>query len=49
MVSKRCFSYSQDILKQMIGVHLAAYFGLKEAMIALLKNGHDLDFEDTFG
>jgi ankyrin repeat protein len=32
-----------------IGVHLAAYFGLKEAMIALLKNRHDQDSRDTYG
>jgi ankyrin repeat protein len=49
MASGRYFGYSQVVPKQMIGVHLAAYFGLKEAMIALLKNGHDLDSEDTYG
>jgi ankyrin repeat protein len=32
-----------------IGVHLGAYFGLKEAMIALLKNRHDQDSRDTYG
>jgi hypothetical protein len=35
--------------RQMLGVHLAAYFGLTEAMIALLKNGHDLDSKDNNG
>jgi hypothetical protein len=34
---------------QLQGVHLAAYFGLTEAMIALLKNGHDLDSKDNGG
>lgn len=33
----------------MIGVHIAAYFRLKEAMIALLKNRHDQDSRDTYG
>ena len=33
----------------MTGVHLAAYFGLKEAMVALLKNGHHLNCKDTYG
>jgi ankyrin repeat protein len=29
------------------GVHLAAYFELREATITLLKNGHDPNFKDT--
>jgi len=33
----------------MTGVHLAAYFGLKEVMIALLENRHDPDLKDTYG
>src|SRR5271156_6177056 len=36
MASGRYSGYSQVVPKQMIGVHLAAYFGLEEAMIALL-------------
>jgi len=32
-----------------IGVHLATYFGLKEAIIALLKNRNDQDCRDTYG
>ena len=35
--------YSQRVPRQMTGVHLAAYFGLRKTMIALLKNGHHLD------
>ena len=42
-------SYSQKVPRQMTGVHLAAYFGLKEAMMALLKNRHDPDVKDTYG
>ena len=41
--------YSQEVPKQMIGVHLAAYFGLEEVMIILLKNRHYLDSKDTYG
>jgi ankyrin repeat protein len=48
MASRSYSSYSQRMLRQMRGVHLAAYFGLKEAMIALLKNEHDLDSKDTY-
>jgi ankyrin repeat protein len=33
----------------MTGVHFAAYFGLREAMITLLKNGHDPDSKDNYG
>jgi ankyrin repeat protein len=41
--------YNQRVPRQMTGVHLAAYFGLKEAIVALLKNGHNLDCKDTYG
>jgi hypothetical protein len=41
--------YSQRVLRQMTGVHVAAYFGLREAIMALLKNGHDLDTKDNGG
>jgi Ankyrin repeats (3 copies) len=40
---------SQGVPRRVTGVHLAAYFGLKEAMIALLKNGHNPDSKDTDG
>ena len=36
------FCYSQNI-PEMTGLHLAAYFGLSEAIITLLNNGHDPD------
>ena len=42
-------NYSQRFPQQIKGAHLAAYFGLREAMIALLKNGHDLDSKDSYG
>jgi hypothetical protein len=41
-------NYSQDMSRRMTGVHLAAYFGLREAIAALAKNGHDLDSEDNY-
>jgi hypothetical protein len=41
--------YSQRVPKQMTGVHLAAYFGLREEMTALLENGHDLNSKDSTG
>ena len=40
--------YSQRVPRQMTGMHLAAYFGLEEAMIALLRNGHDPNAKDTY-
>jgi hypothetical protein len=39
----RFFNYSQNVPKQMTGVHLAAYFGLTKTTIALLQRGHDPD------
>jgi ankyrin repeat protein len=48
MASRDYFGYSQRVPKQMIGLHLAAYFGLREAMIALLNNGYDRNVKDTY-
>jgi ankyrin repeat protein len=47
MASGSYSDYSQDVPRQIRGVHLAAYFGLKEAIMALLKNGHDPDSKDN--
>ena len=41
--------YSQRAPEQMIGVHFAAYFGLREALMALLKNEHVPDTKDNGG
>jgi ankyrin repeat protein len=53
MIASKLYSddsgYSQRTPKQMIGVHLAAYFGLQEEMTALLENGHDLNSKDSSG
>ena len=48
MVSRGFSGYSQDVPMQMIGVHLAAYFGLREVMEALLQNGHELNAKDSY-
>jgi ankyrin repeat protein len=54
LASKSRSGYSQRVPKQMTGVHVAAYFGLREALMALLKNGHvpdtkDSDTKDDYG
>jgi ankyrin repeat protein len=33
----------------MTGIHLAAYFGLRETTIALLENGYNPDIKDSDG
>ncbi|XDG04305.1 hypothetical protein ABKA04_003920 [Annulohypoxylon sp. FPYF3050] len=43
----RYHGYSQDVPRQMTGVHLAAYFGLRDTVAALLKNGNEPDSPDT--
>ena len=40
---------SQDVPRHRTGVHVAEYFGLKEVIMPLLENGHDLDDENTSG
>jgi hypothetical protein len=40
--------HSQRVPRQMTAVHVAAYFGLREAMMALLKNGYNLNVKDTY-
>lgn len=40
--------YSQYVPRRMTGAHLAGYFGLSGAMMALLKNGHDPNFKDSW-
>jgi len=40
---------SQTMPKQITGVHLAAYFGLRDTLMALLKKGYRSDIKDTFG
>jgi ankyrin repeat protein len=49
MASKGYSGYSQRVPKQVTGVHIAAYFGLSEAMINLLENGYHADLKDSHG
>jgi ankyrin repeat protein len=52
MASKRYTwetEYTQELPRQMRGGHVAACFGLTEAMVALFKNRRDLNVEDTYG
>src|SRR5271154_5894157 len=49
MASRKYSGYSQRVPRQMTGVHVAAYFGLREAIAALLaKDGVDPDSKDTY-
>ncbi|RFU29298.1 hypothetical protein B7463_g7026, partial [Scytalidium lignicola] len=41
--------YSQEVPREMKGPHVAAYYGLREAMAGLLNNRHDLNMKDTWG
>jgi hypothetical protein len=40
--------YSQEVLRQMTGLHLAAYFGVYEVANTLLKHRQSLDLEDSY-
>ncbi|KFY84554.1 hypothetical protein V500_09211 [Pseudogymnoascus sp. VKM F-4518 (FW-2643)] len=46
LTTKDNYGYSQDVPREMRGVHLAAYFGLEKEMTALLKKGHNPDSKD---
>ncbi|RYP62481.1 hypothetical protein DL771_009725 [Monosporascus sp. 5C6A] len=45
----RHLQYSQEFPKQMTGLHLAAYFGVKKAVEALLHKNVDADSKDNYG
>jgi ankyrin repeat protein len=53
MMASRRYSwesgYSQNVPKQMTGAHLAAYFGLSEAIITLFRDRHNPNIKDTYG
>ncbi|RYP52701.1 hypothetical protein DL769_010625 [Monosporascus sp. CRB-8-3] len=52
MVSKRRLldsEYSQRFPRQMTGLHLAAYFGVEEAVKALLQKGVETDAKSAYG
>jgi len=41
--------FSVRVPGRITGVHLGAYFGLRETIITLLKNGHEPDIKDIYG
>jgi ankyrin repeat protein len=41
--------YSQKVPRDITRPHLAVYFGLREAMIALIESGYYLDLKDSYG
>jgi ankyrin repeat protein len=41
--------YSQEVPRQMTGIHLAAKFGLNEFRFDFLKNVHDLNAKGSYG
>jgi hypothetical protein len=47
MASGKYSDYSQRVPRKMTGIHLAAYFGLRETMITLFRNEHDPDAKDA--
>jgi ankyrin repeat protein len=49
MVFARYTKFSQEVPKKMTGVHLAAYFGLLNAIQGLHRRGHELEAKDTWG
>ncbi|KAH0551748.1 hypothetical protein GP486_007034 [Trichoglossum hirsutum] len=48
MASKSFPSYSQEVPRQMTGVHIAAYFGLVGTTMGLLKNGYNPGLRDSY-
>ncbi|KAF2179509.1 hypothetical protein K469DRAFT_300743 [Zopfia rhizophila CBS 207.26] len=50
MMASRDFSgYSQRVPKRLTGVHLAAYFGLRDTLMTILKNGRGIDINSKDG
>lgn len=49
MAPKDVINYSQIAPRQTKGVHVAAYFGLKEVMIALHDYRYNLNLKDIYG
>lgn len=41
--------YSQKIPSQLNGMHIAAYFGLKDVLLLLLEDGFDPNSKDSYG
>jgi hypothetical protein len=50
LASKRhLLNYSQNVPRHPTGLHLAVYFGLREAVIVLIERGCHLDSKDSYG
>jgi hypothetical protein len=49
MADESYSDYSQRVPRQITGVHLAAYFGLSETTMTLLRNRHDPDIKNIDG
>ncbi|KAI9772445.1 MAG: hypothetical protein M1840_000648 [Geoglossum simile] len=49
MASRNYSGYSQRVPRQTTAVHLAAYFGLVETMMGVLKNEYNPDLRDSYG
>lgn len=49
MVYQSYLGSSQDVPKDMAGVHVAAYFGLLDAIMKLREKGYDLGPTDSYG
>ncbi|KAH0547754.1 hypothetical protein FGG08_000011 [Glutinoglossum americanum] len=49
MTSGSYSDYSQRVLRQITGIHVAAYFGLAGAIMGLLKNGYNPYLRDSYG
>ncbi|KAK0703024.1 hypothetical protein B0T26DRAFT_744167 [Lasiosphaeria miniovina] len=42
-------TYSQDVPRRMSGFHLAAYFGVQDAVYGLLQHWNSIDEKDSYG
>jgi hypothetical protein len=49
MASGSHSGYSQDMPRKITGLHLAAYFGLRDVMVDLLTKGQDPNLKDSNG
>ncbi|RYP79191.1 hypothetical protein DL771_000169 [Monosporascus sp. 5C6A] len=47
--TRRNPNHIQGVPRQVMGIHVAAFFGLSQAIIILLENGTDPNLEDSYG
>lgn len=48
LASSRTRGYSQDLPGGLAGLHVASFFGMKDAIAALILKGHDPNAKDTW-